>query len=239
MTKPSVAYILKTNNNISDTYARQAADSCNSVGLYWEYFVGYDHLPGGEAWSNTGIQNANWNESHIDDVQKREKNQSTINGAACCSAGHAAIWKKVAEGKHDSVVILEHDAVMLHRIEVDVPDNFIVALGYRVANISDYDYKSAGAPTKITNIVCHKGSHAYAITKKTAQSLVKEIENKGILGVIDNAYFLRTRTTDMPIAIMDPTPAAGLVRESTIQSRSVLFNELFIDSFQKHYKVKQ
>ena len=75
------------------------------------------------------------------------------------------------------------------------------------------------------------------MTKRTAQNLVWEIEEKGILGAVDNAYFIRgQRRTSIPLAIMSPTPAVGYLRKSTIWSESAHVNYKFIESFAKYYK---
>lgn len=225
--KPTKAYILTIDNPISKEYAKTCADSCDAVGLAWEYFEGYTGLTMHEAWSRTGINPSNLhhfrNNQHIDNPQ-------------CCSAGHAAIWKKIAEG-NEVAIVLEHDAIMLHNPSVDIPDGRIVVLGYKLEDISDYDHVSAGAPQRVIDLDAHQGAHAYALTPATAAAMVNEIQSNGILGCIDNAYFIRhQRRTKIPLAIMDPTPAIGWLRTSTLWSKSAAVNDEFIESFRQNYK---
>lgn len=217
---PTKAYILKTTDPRSVAYAKDVADSCDKVGLKWEYLDWFQGKPD-EAWKNTGIP----------------KPKVSGNPAAqCCFSGHIAIWKKILDSG-EAGIILEHDGIMLHPVNIDIPDNTIVVLGYKLANPNEYDHEAAGAPTQIVDVngEGHEGSHAYAITPNTAAALLEEIKTKGATGAIDNKYFLKSRKTDIKIKIMSPTPAIGWIRESTIQKKSSTKNYQFIDSFQKHY----
>jgi GR25 family glycosyltransferase involved in LPS biosynthesis len=225
--KPTKAYILTIDNQISREYAKVCSDSCDSVGLDWEYFEGYSDITMYDAWARTKISAPNL---HSLMGYKR------INNAMCCSAGHAAIWKKIAEGE-EAAIVLEHDALMLHNPNIDIPDDRIVVLGYKLQDISRYDHTKAGPPQRVIDLKAHEGAHAYAMTPTTAQRLVDEIETRGILGIIDNAYFIKhQRMTNTPLAMMDPTPAIGWLRKSTLWNESAAVNYEFIDSFQQNYK---
>jgi hypothetical protein len=126
---------------------------------------------------------------------------------------------------------------MLQPLTIDIPDNKMVVLGYKVTNPTRYDWIKAGPPKQIIDIVGHEGAHAYAITKKTARFLVDEIERQGIYSAVDNDYFLRgQRRTAVPLAIASPTPAIGWLRKSTIWTSSADRNYQFIHSFQENYK---
>lgn len=75
------------------------------------------------------------------------------------------------------------------------------------------------------------------MTKRTAQFLVHEIEQRGVLGAVDSAYFIRgQRRTQVPLVLVSPTPAIGWLRESTIWNESAARNYKFISSFEKNYK---
>jgi hypothetical protein len=126
----------------------------------------------------------------------------------------------------------------LHRVNVEIPENMIVVLGYKLENPKKYDHHAAGPPFQIIDVIGggHEGSHAYAITPKTAQSLIDEVISLGCSGAIDNQYFLKSRRSKIPIKIMSPTPAIGWIRDSTIQSKSSTRNYEFIPSFKQHLK---
>lgn len=224
---PTKAYILTIDNPISREYAKTCADSCESVGLAWEYFEGYTNISMYESWLRTGIDTPTLRvlagNPHVDNTQ-------------CCSAGHAAIWKKISEG-NEAAVVLEHDAIMLHNPNIDIPDDRIVVLGYKTLDPSRYDHVTAGSPQQVIELEAHEGAHAYALTPATAKAMVTEIETRGVLGCIDNAYFIkRQRVTNTPLAIMDPTPAIGWLRESTLWKKSATANYDFIRSFSLNYK---
>ena len=225
------AYILKINTPISTQYAKICADSCDKVGLKREYVQGYQNMTGRAAWCLTGIK-----QSFYEPI-RYIANPTPSQKANACSAGHGKIWKMIAEGDDDVGIVLEHDAIILHKPNIEIPDNCIVVLGYKLTDPSRYDHQRAGAPKELISIDGHEGAHAYMMTKKTAQFLVNEIETKGVLGAVDNAYFIRgQRRTEIPLAIMSPTPAIGWLRESTIWHESAAVNYEFIPSFANYYK---
>ena len=218
------------------------AESCRLQGIPWEYFEGYQNMRGGWAWGLTGIdlkisegRPFKWpkiaNPPHEPNLPSGEK-------AECCTAGHAAIWKKIADGEDDVGIVLEHDAVMLHKLDgIEIPDGFIVVLGYKVTDPHNYMFLDAGAPSELIDITGHEGAHAYAMTKKTAKMMIEEIETKGRLGCVDNAYFIKgQRSTSIPLKIASPTAAIGWIRESTIWAASANVNYEFIPSFANYYK---
>jgi len=228
--KPTKAYILKIDTAISNEYAKTASDSCDRIGLPWEYFEGYTNMSMYDAYSKTGI--------NIDPSRMEKYKQFTgRDNPMCCSAGHAAIWKKIADN-NECAIVLEHDALMFHKIEIDVPDNVIVVLGYKTTTPEKYNYIDAGPPTHYHMIEGHEGAHAYVLTPTTAKALVEEIEINGILGCVDNAYFLKyQRKSRIPVAIMDPTPAIAWLRQSTLWNTSAYSNYQMIPSFLAHFNL--
>lgn len=223
--KADKAFILKTPDKRSEIYAKDVADSCDKIGLEWEYVNWYQGEPE-KAWKEVNI--------------KFSKPPKGSPPAQCCYSGHIRIWQKIIEyGK--PAIVLEHDGMMLHKPEIDIPDGQCVLLGYKLKDTSRYDHVSAGPPNAIIDNLGggHEGSHAYAITPATAQMWIDEVTKRGITRPIDNEYFLKTRsktTTRIGQKIMSPTPAIGWLRESTIQRNSAERNYPFIPSFQKYLK---
>jgi len=225
------AYILRIDTPISREYANICANSCETAGCNWEYFDGWSNITGRAAWCETGIKVPFYEPPMIID------NMTPAQKANACSAGHGAIWKKIAEGDDEVGIVLEHDALLLHKPNIEIPDGLLVVLGYKVTDPENYHHWLAGPPQELIEINGHEGAHAYMMTKKTAQFLVNEIETKGVLGAVDNAYFIRgQRRTEIPLAIMSPTPAIGWLRESTIWHQSAAVNYEFIPSFANYYK---
>lgn len=225
------AYILKIDNPLSNEYAKVCSDSCDNVGIPWAYSMGYTNQTGKMAFKNLGIDNL------PTEPYQHIENPKLIDKALCCTAGHFGIWKKIAEGKDGVGIVLEHDAVMLQPLSIIIPENTIVVLGYKVTEPNRYDHVSAGLPTDLIRIDGHEGAHAYAMTKRTAQFLINEIEQNSIKGAVDNDYFIKgQRRTAIPLHIASPTPAIGWLRESTIWGKSSDKNYEFIPSFQENYK---
>lgn len=226
--KPTKAYILRIDTPTSIEYAKTCADSCDKIGMPWEYFQGISNRSIVNAWSAAGI--------YVPMINALYGRHPDLNPAQCCTAGHAAIWKKIAEG-NEAAIILEHDAIMLQPIDIDIPDDMIVTLGYKLSDPSRYDHVKAGAPTRIIRISGHEGAHAYAMTPATATGLIEEIESSKDLGNVDNRYFIRgQRSTYASLGIMAPTPAIGWLRKSTIWDESAERNYEFIESFKSNLK---
>lgn len=225
--KPQKAYILRISNSLSQEYAKTAAESCDRIGMQYEFFDGFENMGWTEAWRNCGTK--------IREDLFTKRVGGKLDKAACCSASHAAIWRKIYENR-ECAIILEHDGYMFHNVDIEIPDQSIVVLGYKLRDIEKYDYKKAGPPKEIRIIDGHEGAHAYAITWKTAESLLAELEQKGPRGEVDNIYFLRTRKTSVSIKLMVPTPAIGWLRKSTIWPETSIRNYDFIEEFRKYIK---
>jgi GR25 family glycosyltransferase involved in LPS biosynthesis len=220
---PTKAYILATKNPISVEYAKICAKSCDDIGLKWEVFEGYENMTAEQVWKNF-------------DYTIHDKKMYDANAA--CTAGHFNIWKKIAKDK-ECAIILEHDAIMLHKINIEIPHNKIVALGYKLTDPNLYNKEKAGQPKEITDINNLYGSHAYAITYETAESLLKELKEKGVKHDLDNYYFSRENKnsghSDIPLAITNPISTLAWIRKSTIWPESSPLNyRNTIDSFRQN-----
>lgn len=227
------AYILRHDHPTSHKYAKMCAETCDVIDLDWEYFDGWSNCTGRMAWCETGIQ------MKFYEPMLTVDNPTPEHKANVCSAGHAAIWKKIADGDDEVGIVLEHDALMYYKPDIKVPDNYLITLGYKVTDPENYRAFDArdNEPRQLININGHEGAHAYMMTKRTAQNLIYEIEQRGVMGCVDNAYFiLNQRCTQIPLAIMSPTPAIGYLRDSTIWDKSAHVNYEFIETFAKYYK---
>ena len=204
--KPQRAYILHTTDPRSLEYAQTCAQSCDAVGMPYEYIKGFENLEQKDLWPQI---------SSVIEVKHSMKDS-----AACATASHMAIWQKIV-ARQETAIILEHDAMLLHPVNLAIPDDMIVALGYKFENARNYKHQEAGPPNKIVSIRRHSGAHAYALTWRTAKKLLEEVEKRGVLNAVDNFYFMRINDpgdteTQMPLGLMLPTPAICWLRESTI-----------------------
>lgn len=222
-------YILRHDSPVSHEYAAVCAESCDKLGMEWEYFEGFCKIYAVDAYRSINL-------FQIDEyITSKIKIDDSRNKAALCTASHVAMWKKIAEEK-ETAIILEHDAIMLHKPKFIIPDNTIVTLGYKLRNPAAYDHVSAGAPHKITPINKFSGSHAYAITSETAETLINGIIKRKTAGCIDTHFFGSSRFRNgVDLAIADPVCAIGWLRESTIwYSSKDGITRLYIESFRKN-----
>lgn len=219
---PEKAYILRTNHPKSMEYSLDIAKSCESTNTAYEFIDWYQGEPqkGWDRLKKEGIH-----------VRKFSGNPA----AQCCYSGHLFACKKIIDSGAPGIV-LEHDGLMLHPIEIDIPEDQIVVLGYKLTHPQRYRHLEAGPPKEIVPVLGngHEGSHAYAITPGTAKKIIDETSRVGVNRPIDNQYFLKSRRTSVGISIMSPTPCIGWVRDSTIQKTSATRNYPFIDSFKQH-----
>lgn len=226
--KPEKAYIIRISDPLSQQYAQDAAESCKRIGLQYEFFDGIESLRCYDAWTATGLDIRPGSMDHRKDTQGIDK-------AACCSVSHALVRKRIAETQQ-CAVILEYDAVMLHSVDIDIPDDRIVVLGYKLIDPNAYDHKAAGPPRKVYDIEHHRGAHAYALTPNTAQKMLNELRMYGGGGPIDNRFFMKNRRGKVPLSIVDPIAALGWIRKSTIWDEACTSYGSPIGSFFKHLK---
>ena len=137
--KPTKAYILKIDTDLSNEYAKTAADSCDKIGMPWEYFE--------------GLQPTKDNDSPWEYVQKQgikfdSKKPSTKGKPAMATAGHFLIWHKIRE-ENECAIVLEHDALLYHKVDIDIPDNALVCLGYKVRDPESYNHEQIGPPSRL------------------------------------------------------------------------------------------
>lgn len=227
---PTKVYIIRIDNELSKNYALTAANSCDKIGLSWEYFEGID-------WKKVGSKV--W--SFVPEI-KWKITPKANNAAAAATASHYKLWNKIAN-ENETVIILEHDAVMLNNVNVSIPDGEIVVLGYKVEDIENYNNIGAvkDKPIQIlSSRAKHGGAHAYAITPKTAKMLLEHIHNAQNYKNIDDQFFYRDIRGALKMSIIDPIAAIGWIRESTIWKKSATDNyKPILESFEKNYISKK
>lgn len=223
--KPTKAYIIRIDNEKSIEYAKTCSDSCDKIGLQWEYFEGVNF---------SKVKNQIWKHCKV----KFQKTPGIQGAAAAATASHFNLWKTIADND-ECAIILEHDALMLNPVDVDVPDNTLVVLGYKVFDPENYKVQSG--KQKLEKREKHGGAHAYAINPTTAKRLVKFLMTCQNVRNIDNQFFLTNNQRDkIAMSIVDPIPAIGWLRDSTIWKKSAVDNYgPILNSFKNNYKSKQ
>jgi hypothetical protein len=172
-------------------------------------------------------------------VNQMETNGETIRRAFSCSAGHFKIWKMIVESK-ESGVVFEHDAVVKQSFtSLEPVDGEILWLGPRTHNMNDYTYPE-GWELKYVEVDRWEGTHAYAITPKTAQMLLDYIDEYGLNDSLDGQLGMRNMF-DMPMRAVDPPVAVAVVssdRRSTIETsgQAATWNAYSTDGFRAGLK---
>ena len=221
-------FILRHDDPISYNYAKTAADSCDALGIQWEYFEGFSNITAYDAYKQINLfplQGSSGSNIH-----------SSKNKASLCTASHVAIWKKIVDENIDQAIILEHDAIILDNINFEIPDNTIIALGYKINDPNRYTKPNISRV--LTPISGIQGSHAYALTNQTAAKLLDGIKRRGTAGCIDMHVMQSNKFRNgVNMMIVDPIVALGWVRESTIWNKAVVTsNNNLLNSFRNNLK---
>jgi hypothetical protein len=160
------------------------------------------------------------------------------NRAFSCTAGHIKIWKMIVESNEPGVV-LEHDAIVKGPFSnIDVDDDEILWLGPRIEFEDDYRYPWGAIPDYV-DVERWEGTHAYAITPKTAQFLIDKIQEYGLNDSIDGQLGMRNMF-DMNFVTVNPPPVVAVVgnRESCIEDTGNpgFWNAYHTDQFLKNLR---
>ena len=167
----------------------------------------------------------------------------TLNKAFSCTAGHIKIWQMIVDSGEPGAV-LEHDAIIKGPLAmVDVDDDEILWLGPRIDLENDYTFPW-GAINEYVDVDRWEGTHAYAITPKTAQFLLDSIKKYGLNDSIDgqlgmrNMFDMKFTTVTMPVVV-----AVVGNRESCIESHgnpgfwNAYHSDLFLKNLRPGCKV--
>lgn len=211
------AYIIYISREESIEYANECARSCKDHNIPYTLWKGVEYADCNKASEETGI-------TFAVDMSK---------GEIGCTASHLKLWRVIAEQPH-ACCVFEHDAVVCHNFfNIEIPDDKLVMLGYRVGSKDDYVYP--GGKTTFVDISKFEGTHSYCITPNMAKLLISKMEGEytssfggvntsidGILSVHDSIGIGR--------CIMDPPPVVCVVgnRVSTIQGEPARYNTSFL-----------
>lgn len=216
------AYIIYINRPESIQYANECAQSCEQYGLPYTLWEGIDltktlveDLP-----SITGFK---W------------QSKTTEMG---CTASHLKLWHTLAAQPHASCVF-EHDVILRHNIyDLEIPDDKLVMLGFRVGAAEDYQYP--GGDVSFIDITKFEGTHAYAVTPNMARAMIDRMsgyytdEFGGVDTTIDGILSIHDKF-GIQRCVMDPPPAVCVVgnRISTIQGKPAEYNISVTPGFEK------
>jgi hypothetical protein len=222
-------FILRHDSELSHAYAKVAFESCVKHSLHCEYFEGFCNVSIYDVCRQLNLYPMPASSPAINVLSSKNK-------AALCTISHVAIWKKIVDENIDQAIILEHDAIILDNINFEIPDNTIVALGYKINDPNRYTKPNISRV--LTPISGIQGSHAYALTNQTAAKLLDGIKSRGTAGCIDVHVMQSNKFRNgVNMVIADPIAALGWVRKSTIWNNAVITsNNNLLNSFRNNLK---
>lgn len=157
----------------SEFYSNRCAKSCEKVGMPYKIWYGYDGSSG------TIVEPEHLANSDIMSMIK-VTNRNMQLGEICACLGHISLWAHCIK-INQPIVILEHDAVMIKRIEELESYNSVVYLGG--SEWAKRGWKICPIPPHATmgpnySFICR--AHAYAIDPIVAKNLLAYILQEGI-----------------------------------------------------------
>lgn len=205
-------YILYIDNPKSIQYKDECVESCNGSGMNVIPVEGYNGVSYKDICEEFGVHMIPF---YLSQMPQQEQ---VLNRAFSCTAGHMRIWQMIVESNEPGI-ILEHDAIVkgpLSQVEVD--DDEILWLGPRIDQERDYRFPVGSIPDYI-DVDRWEGTHAYAITPKTARYLLDSIRKHGLNDSIDGQLGMRN-IFDMKMVAIDPPPVVAVVgnRDSCIEN---------------------
>lgn len=205
--------IIRREKNVrSMEYAKICADSIEKCNMKHEYVKAVENMEPNDAAASVGMK-IDWELAGSLSNTIVEHKECLEMGNICCTASHIKAFRRVIEiGK--PCAILEHDAYVMRNFRnFEVPDDHVIFLGPRMRDLRTYIPKSR--VRRLIQIPQAIGTHAYVITPKTAEKMVKHLEDVGMIYGIDHYLFFSSESK-LPIVAADPYPAICWSRESTM-----------------------
>ena len=171
------AYIIRIRGHeVSERKAKQAAASCDAVGMPYAFWDAYNGLEGSIKLP-----------SHHSQVMNLVKvtDHYLTRGEVACALSHISLWAKCVE-QDKPLVVLEHDAVMLQAYKQHGVFNSICYLGCHEqtekgwAVLPTPPHASEGPNY---HFICR--AHAYAIDPCVAKNMLAHVIKMGIHAPLD------------------------------------------------------
>lgn len=219
------AYIITLENNVtSQIQTKKCIESCNTVGMPFQLFFGYDGTDKKTIKTPTHLKNS--------DYMKWIKIMDSALGVSeiACALSHLALWAHCMTINRP-IVILEHDAIMMKKFEQMSMHNTLEYLGHKEELKHYYEEKSNSFDPALFNTSIKKqplvypininylfphGLHAYAIDPIIARRLFAMVMTDGLINPIDSTiradqfsivqtgiYAVQTDVTDRYSTISD------------------------------------
>ena len=176
-TAVSKAYIIRVDGyEESEQRAKRCSDSCDLVGMPWEYWDAYN-----------GISGELTPPAHHGGVMEMIKvtDHSLTRGELACALSHISLWQKCVL-EDQPLVILEHDSVMLQPYTSHAVFNSICFLGINEQVNQGWGvYPTPPHASEGPNYHFMCRAHAYAIDPAVAKNMLAHVLKFGICAPLD------------------------------------------------------
>lgn len=176
-TSVSKAYIIRVNGHEEgEKKAKRCSDSCEQVGMSWEYWDAYN-----------GLSEAIVPPEHHGGVMDMVKitDHYLTRGEVACALSHISLWQRCAIDDQP-LVILEHDSIMVQPYLNHAVYNSICYLGGHEQ--AKQGWQVLPTPPHASegpnyHFICR--AHAYAIDPAVAKNLLAHVLKFGICAPLD------------------------------------------------------
>jgi len=171
------AYIIRIQGHeVSERKANEAAKSCASIGMPYQFWDAYN-----------GLQDYIQIPSHHSQVMNLIKvtDHYLTRGEVACALSHISLWAKCVE-QDKPIVILEHDAVMLSPYRNHQVYNSICFLGCFEQTQQGWSVQPTpphASEGPNYHFICR--AHAYAIDPAVAKNMLAHVIKYGISAPLD------------------------------------------------------
>lgn len=173
------AYIIRiANNNASEHLAQRCANSCEQVGQRYQFWQAYDGT--GDA-----IVIPDHSAACSFMPMLKVSDHYLTKAEVACAMSHISLWVRCANIDRP-IIVLEHDAVMLKRLDHFPGFNTILYLGsveWAEQNwpVMQVPIHASDGPNK--HFICR--AHAYAIDPIVAKNMLANVLKMGIYASLD------------------------------------------------------
>lgn len=208
------AYIITVKGNqSSEALSQRCQQSCNRVGMPWKVWDAYNGIgtPGIITSPDHSRDNSVMNLLKVTD-------HYLTRGEVACALSHISLWVHCAV-IDKPIVILEHDAIMLKKIEEHAAFNSIIYLGGSEWSVNNWPVLAIpphASEGHNKHFICR--AHAYSIDPTIAKNMLSHVIKQGICDPLDimiradlfNITHMGPHATDRPDdTTIDSRPSDG------------------------------
>ena len=214
------AYVITLRGNkLSEQYSQRCQQSCQQVGMPYKIWDAYDGTVPGEIVVPDHSRNCSYMS-----ILKIMDNYM-VKAEVAIALSHISLWLHCAKIDRP-IVILEHDAVMVKKLEYFKGYNTIMYLGgvewaKHKWPIMDVPLHGSDGPNK--HFICR--AHAYAIDPAVAKNLLAQTLKMGIYATLDEMMYADLYNISHDGLYAYDEPGESTVDARPTQGRTVIKND--------------